>query len=163
MSYEVNRSDILAMIDVLNELGEVSDQLDASSAARMRGAIGQLKAKVTEVFQLLDSQLAKMLDGQPVEVDGAVFMVKDKQSYVPDQSSIARSVVRQAAVDSNGEMCGAVEAAERAVRLMADLYVSASTEPKVGGLKALGLSKVTAGEWKTTGKVVHEVVTRAAD
>jgi hypothetical protein len=41
--------------------------------------------------------------------------------------------------DANGEVPTVTEVAEKVVRKMTALYVSPSTVPKVGGVKALGL------------------------
>jgi len=41
---------------------------------------------------------------------------------------------------------------------MMSLYVSPSTEPKTGGLAAIGLSKDLVGEWKRGDRKLKETV-----
>lgn len=160
----IEPNDIATIIDMLKVVDEDTEMMSASEAAEWRTLLAQVKAKVTETFSLVDTQLLKLLDGQPIQRGNVVF-VKDRDlKYRPEQSKIAGAVIHAAAFDPiTGEIRDTRTAVEFAVALMSKLYVSPSVEPKVGGLEALGLSKTDVGAFEEGKPKVKEMVVGGKD
>lgn len=146
--FNITEGDLLAILDVLEAIGEASDDLDGPYAARMRTLVAQVKTKAAEVFGLLETRLIELTDGQPIVVDGEVFVRGDKIAYRPDWSVIRKAILATALKDGAAT---ATDAAVTVVDIMQDLYVSPSTKPKAGGLKKVGLNLSKAGHDEITG------------
>lgn len=146
--FNITDGDLLAMLDVLEAIGEASDTLDGPYAARMRALVAQVKTKAGEVFGLLETRLMELTDGQAIVVDGEVFVKGDKVAYRPDWPVIRKAILATALRDGAAT---ATDAAVTVVDIMQELYVSPSTKPKVGGLKKVGLNLSKAGRDEITG------------
>lgn len=146
--FNVTDGDLLAMLDVLEMIGEASDDLDDLFAARMRTLVAQVRTKAGDVFSLLETRLMKLADGQPIMVDGEVFKKGDKTAYRPDWPVIRKAILATALKEGAAT---ATDAAVTVVDIMQDLYVSPSTKPKAGGLKKIGLNYDKAGHEEITG------------
>jgi hypothetical protein len=134
-------NDIRAAIDVLVELQNDSDSLDIESAVAHREAVNELMTAVRTTLALIDTQLVSILES-PREINGNRYEVrKSDGKWRPDHSKVQGAVKKAAIVDDNGEVRDTYDAVDRAMIAMEDLYVSASTMPKVGALDRLGLKK----------------------
>lgn len=142
MSYAVRTTgDVLAMTDVLSLIDEESDSYGIEEAVEVREAVVALMSAARMTLSLLDTQLVNTLES-PREINGMRYEVrKSDGKWRPDHSKVDAVVVRESFADDNGELRHPRDAAEQAVKIMEDLYVSASTMPKVGALDKLGLKK----------------------
>jgi hypothetical protein len=138
----VTPQDLLATLDVLADIDERSDSMGIEDAVAMREAVVALMSAARMTLSLIDTQLVNTLES-PREIGSMRYEVrKSDGKWRPDHSKVNAVVKRNAAVDPvTGEMFDCFDAAERAVKIMEDLYVSASTMPKVGALDKLGLRK----------------------
>lgn len=145
----IERPDVQAAADVMQQLYNEADSLDAETAIDMlmatRALIVQCKAAESE----LSTRALRQLE-QPRLIGDRVWRKVKKYTKRYDQERISGRVVTLAAVDGNGEMLSAMDATQRAVRMMQALYVAPSTTPKTGGLKAVGfdLGDVMSEEFK---------------
>lgn len=145
--FTLQRADIEVVLDLLDKLAELTEDLSPEDAVMWRGIVGQVKAKAGDVFSLIDTRLLQLADGQPVVVGDKVFVKDIQQVYRPNQSRISGLVIRHACVAPDGTTRKTREAVEIAVGLMKMLYVADATEPKVGGLKALSVTKADVGDF----------------
>ena len=139
--------DVAAMMDVLDEFIEETDSLEVEAAMMLRESVVELRRRAATLLGLIDTQLIDILES-PREFDGIRYKVKKSDGkWRPDHSKVTSVVKRNAAVDPmTGEMFDCFDSAERAIRMMMDLYVAASTMPKVGALDELGLKKWDVAE-----------------
>ena len=161
--FELEYADISVVLELLDRLAELTEDMPAEVAVTWRGIIGSVKSKAAEVFGLIDTRLLQLLDGQPIQVDGTVYMKDVPTKYRARQDEIASAVVRKASYDDEGELRDTRAAVEIAVRIMRDLYVSPSVDPKVGGLNHLGLKKAQVGKFENQAPAVKVVTTGAPD
>lgn len=149
----IQRADLQAALDVVQQLTEEIDDLDAAQAIEMRTEIDALQRAAKLCHELLTSRTLTALDGQPVIVGSKVYAAKAKGKWRVDHRAI-RAVVHERsmrdAIDANGEVVPA-EAARKAVEMMYELFVSPADFPKQGGLKNLGLTNKHVGVWEHTG------------
>lgn len=140
-------ADITAATDVLVELQNDSDHLDIETAVAYREAVNVLMTELRKTLGLIDMQLVNILES-PREINGIRYEVKKSDGkWRPDNSKVYAVVKRNAAVDPvTGEMFDCFDSAERAIAMMSDLFVAASTMPKVGALDKLGLKKWDVAE-----------------
>lgn len=150
-------ADIHAMCDVLDDIGEASDDIPSIDAIEIKDAITALRTKATTVIGLLDVQILSELDGQPIQHNDRIFTAERTGKWRPDQSRIRSHVVRAACVNDDGEMLPTRDAVDRAVRIMNDLFVSPATVPKQTGLKLLGLTNKDVCDWEHTGTKLKEI------
>jgi len=134
--------DVLASVDVLNDVDENTDSMGIEDAVAMREAVVSLMSAARMTLALIDTQLVNTLES-PREINGMRYEVrKSDGKWRPDHSKVNSVVKTRAYIDPDtGEVLGSSTAAERAIAMMEDLYVSASTMPKVGALDKLGLKK----------------------
>ena len=160
MTIELTIGDIDAMIDVLAQLEEQSDQLTADEAIAFKDAIGRVVAKAESTLGLLRTQAITIISDAPERVhvrDGVAYTVSDVGKWRPDQTMIRKAVARRAVVPGDdGEMRSAFDAAQAAVDMMYDLFVAPKTMPKAGGLTKLGLDKKDVAHWEKTGTELKE-------
>lgn len=139
MANDVDRSDLQACEDVFDWLIENADSLSAEKAIEMLEAARATQAKLKTAISMLETQALNSIE-QPILIGRVAYAKKPSYKRRPDQTLIGRTVAEHAsASDDNGEAPTAWEAASTAVVFMKALYVSPSTEPKVSGVKALGL------------------------
>lgn len=148
---DINRADLQAIRDVAAALTEQSDSVTLEQAVILMREAKAAAATLRAAIDLLESRALSLIE-QPVMVGNVVYSKKPEFKRRPDQTLIKRVVTEVAAApDENGELPTAHDAATRAVATMAALYVSPSTVPKVGGVKALGLSMSDVCEEEHTG------------
>lgn len=149
--------DILAAADVLADLEELSDSLSVEEAVAYREAVTDLMTKVKTALGLIDTQLVSILEA-PRPINGMLYEVrKSDGKWRPDHARVDAAVKRVSQIDpETGEMFKGGEAVDRCMAIMADLYRSASTMPKVGALDKLGLKKWDVAE-QEPGKPVLKV------
>jgi hypothetical protein len=143
----VTPQDVLAAADVLHDVDENTDSMSIEDAVAMREAVVALMSATRMTLALLDTQLVNTLES-PREINGMRYEVrKSDGKWRPDHSKVVPAVRAKACIDmGTGELVDAFAAAERAIAIMEDLYVSASTMPKVGALDKLGLKKWDVAE-----------------
>lgn len=136
---EVTKGDLQAIGDIAVWLAEESDQMSAEQAVELLTEARKVHRALGNAIALLETQALKTIE-QPILVGTTAWSKKPAFKKRPRQQAIAHTVEALATrPDVNGEVPPAYEVAERAVKMMSDLYVSPSTLPKVGGVKALGL------------------------
>ena len=134
--------DIRAASDVLVDLQNDSDSLDIETAVAYREAVNELMTAVRSTLGLIDMQLVNILES-PREINGMRYEVKKSDGkWRPDHSKVDARVKQRSLIDTEtGELRGSSDAVDQAMAIMSDLYVAASTMPKVGALDKLGLKK----------------------
>lgn len=150
---DIELSDIQAGTDVLAQLYREADSFDVQKAIMFGAACRAMRVQLDAAQAALDAQALHLLE-QPVLIGKIAYSKKLKPGKVRARhDKIQERVVKLAVRDESGdgEVVLAGDAAERAVKMMAALYVSPSTEAKVGGVKALGynMSDVTREEEPT--------------
>jgi len=145
-------SDLQAVGDVIDWVGEESDSFDAETAILVAEHLAGLARKIATVRSLCEAQARKRLDGQPIRVGNSIYHERQTGKWRPNQAAIRSKVVAVAVADTDtGEIREPREAARVAAELMAALYVSPSTEPKRGGLARIGAELRDVAEWERTG------------
>ena len=154
---QVTPDDIRAAMDVLADVDENSDSLDVETAVAYREALQEMMGRLRMTLSLIDTQLVNVLES-PRPINGNLYEVrKSDGKWRPDHMLVDNAVRRVSAIDpETGEMFKAGEALDRCIAIMADLYRSASTMPKVGALDKLGLKKWDVAE-QEPGKPVLKV------
>lgn len=145
---DIDRSDLDACGDVFDWLCENADSLSAEKAIEMLEAAQQLHGKLRKAIDMLETQALGLIE-QPILIGRVAYSKTPAIKLRPEQNKIAGRVCDLASMpDANGEVLTAYDTAVVAVGLMKDLYVSPSTKPKVGGVKALGynMADVTVEE-----------------
>lgn len=135
----ISTADILAMCDVADQLAGEAADLAADDALALLEAVQVAVAALKNAESYLKSRAITTIE-QPILVGHTAYSKVAVTKQRPDQALIKRAVVSLAASpDEEGEAPTAGDAAQRAVDLMAAMYVSPSTLPKVGGLRAMNL------------------------
>lgn len=135
--------DILAGADVLHDLNESYDQLDPETAYRLLVATEELQVQVKAAISNLRQQLIQKIE-QPITVDGKTISKSQQMKWRPRQAQIQQRVIDVClgVIEETGEVLPKEEAVALAVRLMGDMFVSPSTEPKVTGLREIGFTSL---------------------
>lgn len=129
--------DVLASCDVLVDVQDASDAMTAEQCIEYRVACEAVLRAAKAAIDLLNMQFVKVSETDVIR-DGRRFYVgrkKDRVRFAHD--IIEAAVVAQAAAASPGT---AISGAREAADLMRKLYVTDSTEAKIGALNALGLN-----------------------
>jgi hypothetical protein len=133
--------DVHALSDVVTDITEASDSMSVEDCIAFRLALSNHLKEVQAAVAALDQQLVLTLEVPRVE-GGYLFSVrrrKEKVRYAHDK--IARHVRDEAVLDDKGLLATPREAAEKATKLMRDLYISDSTKAKVTVLKTLDIPR----------------------
>lgn len=148
----LNSHDIAAMENVLQDLQGQIESMDVEQSIIMLEAVKSLKAKAHETIAHIEVWLADILES-PRQIGGNLYEVKNAGKWRPDHDSIKKHAHVAAFADKeSGEVYGGMEAAERAVEIMYDLFVSPSSMPKTGALERLGLDKSDVADFHREGK-----------
>jgi len=161
----ITPADIQAAIDVVVAAGESADSIGFEEAADLRVALVELTNATKDSLALLSGELLRMVEAQPRRHDGRTYDRKPKRSWRFDHELIRRKITDLACESDHktGEVPDVAGAVTEALELHADIYVSASSTAKVGGLKKLGLEKKTAGTYENLGYELDVVDTRIRD
>ena len=160
-AFTVTIGDIDAIGDVLRTVQAATESMTADQAIAFSAALDGLRGVMADTKALCEAQAMRVLDGQPIKIGDTVYVQRDTGKWRPDQSRIRSRVVNMAVADPDtGEIVGPSVAAENAVNLMYDLFVSPNEMPKVGGLKKLRLAKDDVAEWEHTGSVLDRTELR---
>jgi len=137
---DIDRHDLEACNDVFDWITEHSDDLSTEQAVEMLEAIRDTHSALRTAEAML---LSRVLGGieQPILVGSVAYSKKPKIVLRPRLGKILQAVIDTAVEPDHetGEQPHPREAADRAVTLMADLYVAPSSLPKTGGLKKVSL------------------------
>lgn len=134
----VEPNDLLAGADVCARLNECWDQLDLDQTIPLLEASEVLLAQVKSLVGNLRMQAVNQIE-QPRVVAGKTWSKVRSFKSRPRHNEIQKRVVDVATGHTDeGEVLDKDDAVKLAVRLMAEMFVSPSTEPKVGGLKQIG-------------------------
>lgn len=135
---EVNKHDLEAIGDVAVWLAEQSDALSAEQAVELLSEARLVHKSLGLAIDMLEAQALRLIE-QPILVGTTAWSKKPTFKKRPDRPKIMARVAQLAVADSDtGEIREPQAVADAAIKLMADLYVSPSTVPKVGGVTALG-------------------------
>jgi hypothetical protein len=156
---DLTPQDVLAAVDVLNEITERSDNLELDEAIAFKEAAEQLKAAVGKCLSLLETQLRQQLEGQSRQVGTRLYTTKADGKWRPEHDVIRAKLISRCSVDGNGEIRRTADALSMMWDLMKALYIEPSKMPKTGGLDKLNLDKSDVSHWEKTGTRI-EVVER---
>ncbi len=135
----MNVPDIEAMIDVVHDLRDNSDTLDAERSVDMRRAADLLRAAAVELRDFADMQLCKLMEfGDEMERDGMLYKIGNAGKWQWDHDAIATAVACLASDSPH---------AAHAVAMMQEIYVSPSTDAKVGQLERYGIPVDPMRDW----------------
>ena len=156
----VVKADIEAALDVITDLCEQADQISGvEEVMDVLEQLGLLAAAVRRAQSMVEAQAVSLLE-QPVVISGRRYVKANEYKRRFEHERIAKLVADQALVYSTtGEIRSARDAVAKAVALMQAIYVSPSTDAKVGALRHyLGVGGVVEenlarDEW--TGAKVH--------
>lgn len=140
--------DVEAMGVVVSDIIELSDSMSPDEAVKFRVALVHQKAEIQRAIDFLDMQLVKTME-LPRTSGGWIHTLrrkKEKQRF--DHGEIAKHVREAAVLDDDGLMVTAKEAAENAVDMMSDLYVSPSSKVKIGALKVMDIDRREVEEFE---------------
>ena len=158
MSDRITPADIVGMIDVLSEVAEQSDSMEADEAIALMESMGELISEARRILSLVETAVKNHLEAGAREIGGRTYVRKAAGKWRAYHDEIASAVIGQSVVDTaTGELRDAKEAASVAVAFMRDLYVSPSVEPKKGGLKRLGLDLLEVSRWEKTGTRIEVI------
>lgn len=137
---QINIHDLQAISDVAKWLAEQADDLSADQAVELLTEARKAQEALKWAIEMLEARAIKTIE-QPILVGRTAWSKVPSFKKRPDNNLILRVVAEtSAAPDENGVIPTPLEAARTATDRMASLYVSPSTVPKVGGVKALGLN-----------------------
>ena len=139
--------DILAMLDVVDDMAEDTDSLDVEAAILLRESVVELRRRANVLLGLIDTQLISTLES-PREFNGQRYRIGKDGKWEPFHDKVVAAIKERSVVDrETGEIRTPGHAAEEAIRLMAACYVAPSTFPKTGALEAMGLEKSDVGRF----------------
>jgi hypothetical protein len=150
----VTAADILAAVDILDDVGESSDSLTVEDAVVLLQAVEEVMAAARRAVGLLNTQLVATLES-PRQFGNKVYEIVNDGKWRPEHGAVKAAVKIASVVDANGELRHPTDAVERCMSLLYALYVSPSQMPKVGGLDALGLDKADVAEFDRAGRKVR--------
>ena len=137
-------ADIEAAIDVVDDIARESELLALRDAIAALEALDRLAHAAREARTLVEMQMVALLE-QPQIVDGRRWKRSDEYKRRYEHDRIVKMVADRAIADRNGELLDAKAAARNAANLMRKIYVSPSTDAKVGMLRHyLGVGNVLA-------------------
>lgn len=152
---DIDRSDLDACGDVFDWLCENADSLSAEKSIEMLEAAQALHGRLRKAIDMLETQALGLIE-QPILIGRVAYSKRPGIKLRPEQTKIAKRVCDLASTpDENGEAPTSYDTAVIAVGLMRDLYVSPSTKPKVGGVKALGYNLADVTREEHTGWELH--------
>ena len=127
--------DLLAAMDVIDRLGEESDELPLADALVALEALGQLASVLKRTTSLVETQAYRMLE-QPMILGERRYKRGNTYTKRFDHQRIARMVADHVKVDrETGELRDATTAVARALHLFIEIYLSDSTKAKQTALK----------------------------
>lgn len=136
---EVVAADLQAINDVVQLLAESSDSLTTEQAIELIEAARKAQQSLKAAIEMLEAQAISTIE-RPLLMGNVVWTKVPSVKKRPVPNIIDKAVLTFSAhPDGDGVMPTAYEAAQTAINMMKGLYVSPSTVPKVGGVKALGL------------------------
>ena len=132
--------DIVAMLDVLQDLIDGVDDLDKERAATLHQALLDLQDKAKEAREAVETKLMELAE-QPIAVGNKAYMRQLGSKQRTAHGYIRQQVVAlaSAADKETGELPSSRDAARAAALMMADIYVAPATKAKTGALEALGI------------------------
>lgn len=151
---EIEHPELAAMGDVVDQMCEQTDALSVEDAVMWRESVIELRRRAATLLGLIDTQLVNVLES-PREFDGIRYWIGKDGKWRPLHAKIKSEVKRAAVMDhETGELFDARGAADRAIEMMYELFVSPATFPKTGGLDRLGVDKEDVGTFDETGRKV---------
>lgn len=153
----VNAADLGAAIDLVGEAIEDSDSYDFEEAVAMRDALILLRARAAVAMDLIESEMARQLEGGERQWNGMTYKAVNKYRTRADHDAIeghVLTVAKDVALDRQTGEIDLDEAVRQAAHLMRQVYVSPSTPAKSGALKSLGLDPWSVVSRERTGRGV---------
>lgn len=141
----ITPADVAAAADVVRAIGEMSDSIGFEEAAELRQALCELMPVVKDTIALLNTELLRQVETQPRRHNGYTYDRRPKRRWKFDHELIRQAIANQFGVgQARRSIVDALDA-------HAAIYVSPSTEAKVGGLRKVGLEKKDAGSYENLG------------
>lgn len=136
---EISTADLEAVGDVAASLAEQSDMLSAEKAIELLEAARKAQMSLRLAVDMLESRALATIE-QPILIGRTAWSKVASFKKRPDQARLDSHVFRACALTIDGELVDSpTDAVQAAIEAMKALYVSPSTVPKVGGVRALGL------------------------
>ena len=136
-----------AVGDLIDDTIAECESLSLDDGVDVHNAFEIVRRKARDAQLALEMAMQTQLEGQVVIRDGRQFEMTPFDGYSYDHNEIAKRVARIASMpDGEGVVPTAHRAAAEAARMMLGLYVSDSTDAKVGdrgkpGLETFGIPK----------------------
>lgn len=129
--------DITAMIDVLGDVIEESDEAALADCVELMDRLAELSEKAKLASDMVKGQALRLLE-QPKVINGRRYKRTAVYSKRFDHRAIGRMVVDHARVDlDTGEARGDTETIRKAVDAMLAIYTSDSTKAKTTELRRI--------------------------
>lgn len=147
--YRPTAADVLAALDVLRDVENISDSLSPDQAIEFREAVEEVKAGAARCIDMLNGQLVRTLDGQRGIVRGDFLYSIGRKALRKrfDHDRIQTAVVRFAMASAVDKETGeidydkVIEAPAVAAQAMRQIYVNDSTAAKVTQLDRFGICR----------------------
>lgn len=134
---EITKADIEAIVQVLNSLGEQSDELPRDAALRLRGELEVLHSVLRRTQALVNTQCIKLLE-LPAICDGERYVKRRKFVRRYRHFDIAKRIAERSVVDyETGEILDARTAVAQALHKAVKIWCSDSTMAKQGEMTRL--------------------------
>lgn len=158
----ITPADVAAAEAVVRDVGEMSDSIGFEEAADLRTALLTLLDATKGSLAVLETELLRQVEKQPRRYRGFTYDRKPKRSWRFHHEEIRQKTV-STILAQTGPVPGLKDALVDALDLHSDIYISPSTEAKVGGLKKIGLEKKDAGRYENKGYELDVVDTNIRD
>jgi hypothetical protein len=148
---------------VRGEVTEHADDFGFEEAVALVDELERIKRTVVEAIGMLDARKLQLLEGGSRQVGDRVFASIPDGKTRFDHSMIKANVIEQSVLHAaknradDGLKTIAQLAAETAVDRMLDIYVSPSTQAKVGGLDRVGVKKKEVANFEASGRKIQVV------
>lgn len=156
---EETLADMAATVDYLAALVEEADALDFETATDLRDAALRVKKVTSDLISFLEGGMLRQLEAGSRDYGRRTWVRRKKYAERHDHAALAAEV-RQRATWRGEDAAGAVA---EAVRMMSDLYLSASTKAKVTVIDRMGLDRGSVISREHTGFELQVVEHDEAD
>lgn len=158
---DITPADVLAAVDVLQQVVEESDDCEFERAVELRNACRELIAHTRATISMLESEMLRQVEAAPRTFGDVTFIAVNDNVQRFDHDAIEAGVIVKAvdlAVDRETGEIDPKEAARQAAYLMKSTYVSPSTVAKKSALERhLGLDVDSVVSKESRGRKLLEV------
>lgn len=147
----INRADVAACLDVVNQLMAEVDDLPADEALRFKADVEALGKAAADTRSLLETRAITLIEKQPIVVDNAVYATQTSGKWRPNHVAIKDMILdaaMDAATDRETGDINPIRAVRRAIELAFKGFVAPAKMPTQGFLSELGQSNKTTSTWE---------------